>query len=139
MSKVWRYGKALVAGLLTTAACVAAALALAMLAGPEESGFFLTAVGLGVGLPMGGAVAGRLAKPELDSSAPPWLALLALAPGLWLVLFVWASELRRFGPGSEYFQELLLPGLFGILLGIGGAAWGSRTSVAGPHRSRDVS
>jgi hypothetical protein len=139
MSKVWRYGKALVAGLLTTAASFVASLALAMLAGPEESGFFLTAVGLGLGLPVGGWVAGRLAKPDLDSSAAPWLALLTLAPGLWLALFVWTVELRRSGFRSEYFQELLLPGVFGILLGFGGAAWGSRTEVAGPDGPSDNS
>ena len=138
MTTALRYGTALVAGLLTTAASVAAALALAMLAGPEESGFFLTAVGLGVGLPMGGWVAGRVAKPNLDALAAPWLALLALAPGLWLALLVWSVELRRSGPGSEYFQELLLPGLFGILLAFGGAAWGARTNVAGPDGPRDA-
>jgi hypothetical protein len=88
---------------------------------------------------MGGWVAGRVAKPNLDSSAAPWLALLALAPGLWLALFVWSVELRRSGPGSEYFQELLLPGLFGILLAFGGAAWGARTNVAGPDGPRDAS
>ena len=139
MSMALRYGKALVAGLLTTAASFAAALALAMLAGPEESGFFLTAVGLGLGLPVGGWVAGRLAKPDLDASAAPWLGLLALAPGLWLALFVWTFELRRSGFESEYFQELLGPGLFGILLGFGGAAWGARTKVAGPDGPRDAS
>ena len=138
MLKMLRYGAALMAGLATSFGSGIAAGALAPLVG-RESEFFLWAVGLGLGLPLGGWVAGRVAKPDQHSAAARWVVLLALTPGLWLALLVWTSELRRSGVESEYFQELLVPGVFGILLALGGTAFGARTKVAGPDGSRDAS
>ena len=138
MLKMLRYGAALMAGLATSLGSGIAAGALAPLVG-REGDFLLWAVGLGLGLPLGGWVAGRVAKPNLDASPASWFALLGLSPGLWLALFVWSVQLRQFGPGSEYFLELLGPGLFGILLAFGGAVFGARTKVAGPDGSRDAS
>ena len=135
--KTLRYGTALIAGLATSLASGFTAGALAPLLG-RESEFFLWAIGLGLGLPLGGWVAGRVAKPNLRSAAAPWPVLLALSPGLWLAVFLWTVELRRSGVGSEYFQEELLPGLFGILLGFGGAALGVRKDVARADPRRDA-
>ena len=63
MLTMLRYGAALMAGLATSLGSGIAAGALAPLVG-RESEFFLWAVGLGLGLPLGGWVAGRVARPE---------------------------------------------------------------------------
>ena len=138
MLTMLRYGAALMAGLATSLGSGVAAGALAPLVG-RESEFFLCAVGLGLGLPLGGWVAGRVARPDLNAAAGPWFALLGLSPGLWLAVSLWTLELRRSGVGSEYFQEELGPGVFAILLGFGGAALGARKNVAGPDGPRDTS
>jgi hypothetical protein len=71
----------------------------------------------------------------LATSLASGFAAGALAP----LLGLWTVELRRSGAGSEYFQEELLPGLLGILLGFGGAALGARKNVARPDGPRDAS
>ena len=134
MSTPWRYAAATLAGLATAIGCVAGGIAATSFA--PEGGFFGSMIGALVGLPLGGWVAARLARPGLASSSAPWRVLLVIAPGVWLALGAWIIEGRRSGTGSEYFLELIGPGLFGILIGFAGALFGSRAPVPRAHLPR---